>query len=114
VAWVRVCRPVEMGGLGICSLKELGWALRMRWLWLAKVEPGKPWAGLPMHFLSNVESFFDAAIHTEIGNGCSTLFWEDRWIHGRNVMDIALKLLLVVPRRIQNSRTIHTTIANRS
>jgi hypothetical protein len=114
VAWVRVCRPVEMGGLGICSLKELGWALRMRWLWLAKVEPGKPWAGLPMHFLSNVESFFDAAIHTEIGNGCSTLFWKDRWIHGRNVMDIALKLLLVVPRRIQNSRTIHTTIANRS
>jgi hypothetical protein len=32
VAWGRVCRPVEFGGFGIFSLKELGWALRMRWL----------------------------------------------------------------------------------
>jgi hypothetical protein len=74
VAWGRVCRPVEFGGFGIFSLKELGWALRMRWLWMAKVEPGKPWAGLPVHFPSKVKSFFHTAIHTEIGNGCSTLF----------------------------------------
>jgi hypothetical protein len=114
VARGRVCRPVELGGLGIFSLKELGWPLRMRWLWLAKVEPAKPWAGLPTHFPSKVKSFFHAAIHTEIGNGCSTLFWEDRWIHGRNVMDIAPRLLLAVPRRIQNSRTVHTALANRS
>jgi hypothetical protein len=100
--------------LGIYSLKELGWALRMRWLWLTKVEPDKPWAGLPMHFPSKVKSFFHAATHTEIGNGHSTLFWEDRWIHGRNVMDIAPRLLLAVPRRIQNSRTVQTALANRS
>jgi hypothetical protein len=31
--------PIEFGGLDIFSLKELGWALRMRWLWMAKVEP---------------------------------------------------------------------------
>jgi hypothetical protein len=74
VAWGRVCRPVELEGLGIFSLKEFGWALRMRWLWLAKVEPNKPWAGLPMHFPSKVKSFFHAIIHTEIGNGCSTVF----------------------------------------
>lgn len=29
-------------------------------------------------------------------------------------MDIVPRLLLVVPRRIQNSRTVHTTLANRS
>jgi hypothetical protein len=28
VAWGIVCRPLELGGLGISSLKELGWALR--------------------------------------------------------------------------------------
>jgi hypothetical protein len=78
------------------------------------VEPDKPWAGLPMHFPSKVKSFFHAATHTEIGNGHSTLFWEDRWIHGRSVMDIAPRLLLVVPRRIQNSRTVHAALANRS
>jgi hypothetical protein len=114
VAWGRVCRPVELGGLGIFSLKELSWALRMRWLWLTKVEPDKPWAGLPMHFPSKVKSFFHAATYTEIGNGHSTLFWEDRWIHGRSVTDIAPRLLLAVPRRIQNSRTVHAALANRS
>jgi hypothetical protein len=36
VAWDRVCRPIEMGGLGISNLKVLGWALRTRWLWLKK------------------------------------------------------------------------------
>ena len=30
------------------------------------------------------------------------------------MMDIAPRLLLVVPRRIQNSRTVHTALANRS
>jgi hypothetical protein len=49
---------VEFGGLGIFSLKELGWALRMRWMCMGKVEPGKPWAGLPMHFTLKAKSFF--------------------------------------------------------
>jgi hypothetical protein len=44
VAWGRVCRPLEIGGLGISSLKKLGWALRMRWLWLSKTELDKPWS----------------------------------------------------------------------
>ncbi|GJN27961.1 hypothetical protein PR202_gb16030 [Eleusine coracana subsp. coracana] len=42
VAWGKVCRPLELGGLGISSLKELGWALRMRWLWLERTEPDRP------------------------------------------------------------------------
>jgi len=32
VAWVKVTRPFELGGLGISDLKTLGWALQMRWL----------------------------------------------------------------------------------
>ena len=32
VAWVKVCRPPELGGLGISDLKSLGWSLRMRWV----------------------------------------------------------------------------------
>jgi len=48
VAWVKVCRPTELGGLGISDLKTLGWALRMRWLWLQKTEPNRPWAHLPI------------------------------------------------------------------
>lgn len=43
VAWVKVCHPTEHGALGISDLKNLGWALRMRWLWLQKTEPNRPW-----------------------------------------------------------------------
>jgi len=42
LAWPKVARPHELGGLGISSLQQLGWALRMRWLWLQKTEPDKP------------------------------------------------------------------------
>jgi hypothetical protein len=34
VSWPVVTRPKELGGLGIADLKTLGWALRVRWLWL--------------------------------------------------------------------------------
>lgn len=34
VGWERVCRPCELGGLGIHNLEVLGWALSMHWLWL--------------------------------------------------------------------------------
>jgi hypothetical protein len=46
VAWGTVCRPIELGGLGISSLKELAWSLRMRWLWLAKTDPTRPWTSI--------------------------------------------------------------------
>lgn len=48
VAWPLVSRPKELGGLGIHDIKTLGWALRMRWLWLAKTQPDKPWAEFPI------------------------------------------------------------------
>jgi hypothetical protein len=42
VAWGKVCHYYELGGLGISSLKEVVWALRMRWLWLEKTDPTRP------------------------------------------------------------------------
>ena len=38
VGWQRVCRPRELGGLGIHNLEVLGWSLNMRWLWLQKTQ----------------------------------------------------------------------------
>jgi hypothetical protein len=64
---------LELGGLPIFSLQELGWALRMRWLWLAKAHPGRLWSSLPMQFLDRVR-FFSTAMQTEIENRASTLF----------------------------------------
>jgi hypothetical protein len=42
LAWPKVTQPPELGGLGISQLQQLGWALRMRWLWLQKTEPDRP------------------------------------------------------------------------
>jgi hypothetical protein len=48
VAWPKVTRPPNLGGLGITNLQQLGWALRLRWPWLQKTEPNKPWAMFPI------------------------------------------------------------------
>jgi hypothetical protein len=37
VAWDSVCRPLDLGGLGISILTTLGWALKVQWLWLQKM-----------------------------------------------------------------------------
>ncbi|WVZ91117.1 hypothetical protein U9M48_037330 [Paspalum notatum var. saurae] len=36
VSWEKVQRPLHYGGLGILNLETMGWALRIRWLWLQK------------------------------------------------------------------------------
>jgi len=40
VAWEKVMRPLELGGLGIYNLEVMGWALQMRWLCIEKSQPG--------------------------------------------------------------------------
>jgi hypothetical protein len=75
VAWGKACRSPELGGLGILDLKSLSWALRMRWVWLNKTEPHRPWANLPVQVPRQVQAFFKLAVVSEVGNGPSTLFW---------------------------------------
>jgi hypothetical protein len=112
VAWGRVCRPIELGGLGIFSLKQLGWALKMRWLWLAKTEPSKPWAFLHIHLSEKVRSFFSAVTYTEIGDGASTLFWQDHWIFGKRIEYFAPRLLVAVPKQYRKCRTVQDALAD--
>jgi hypothetical protein len=59
VLWQVVTRPKELGGLGIADLKTLGWALRVRWLWLQKNSTGQA-LGAPNNYL----------------------FWNDPWLSG--------------------------------
>ena len=39
--------PPDLGSLGIVDLQKFGFALRMRWLWLRRVDPSRPWFCLP-------------------------------------------------------------------
>jgi hypothetical protein len=43
VAWPKVCRPPELGGLGVPNLQIMGYALRMRWLWERKTQTARPY-----------------------------------------------------------------------
>lgn len=78
IAWPKVTRPKELGGLGISDLHKLNIALRVRWLWLKKVAADKAWASLPLQSSDCVQALYSLAMCTEIGNGVNTLFWEDR------------------------------------
>jgi hypothetical protein len=88
VACGRVCRPLQPGGLGISSLKELIWALRMRWLWLQKTEPNRPWCSLPIKVPDKARAFFSMVLTSKVGNVANTLFWTDKWIHGQKIADL--------------------------
>lgn len=99
VTWLRVTRPLNCGGLGVHDLERLSWALRMRWLWLRKTDPAKPWAFLDIQVPANVEAMFRISVVTMVGDGTSTLFWTDRWVDGKSIADPAPALLPFVRRR---------------
>jgi hypothetical protein len=92
---------MELGGLGISSLIELGWALRMRWLWLAKTDPTRSWSALPMQIPHKAQALFSVSMQTEIGNRATTLFWQDRW------------LLAVVPKQRINKCIVQGLCGNK-
>jgi len=88
LAWPKVCRLPDLGGLGILDLELFGYALRMRWLWFKRTDPSKPWAGLPDVVEPLVASMFHASVSVQIGDGQSSLFWADRWLDGKSIEEL--------------------------
>ena len=76
--------PPDLGGLGIVDLQKFGFALRMRWLWLRRVDPSRPWFCLPDEKEGVVELMFQASIYVVLGDGNAALFWSDRWLDGQS------------------------------
>lgn len=74
MAWEVVCRPKELGGLGIIDLQSFGLALRLRWDWVQQVDPNRSWIDLPSSSDKATCALFRAAIMTVVGDGSSTLF----------------------------------------
>jgi len=42
LAWEKIMRLIDLGGLGILNLEVMGWALQMLWLWFEKTNPDRP------------------------------------------------------------------------
>lgn len=96
------------GGLRISDLKSLGWALRMRWLWLQKTDPLRPWANLPIRVPDQVQVFFSVAITSEIGDGTRLHALCFGWIDGS--MDKVLQALPLASAAIPKRRTKRHTV----
>ena len=89
LAWPRVCRPPDLGGLGIVDLQRFDYALRMHWLWMKITEDHRPWLELPAKDERIVEAMFQSSIYVELGDGRNALFWSDRRLHGKSLLDLA-------------------------
>lgn len=80
VAWPSVCRPTDLGGLGILDLRFFGFALRLRWQWLSRVEPQRCWTTLPARTEKCVAAMCVASMSVVVGDGASTVLWTDNWV----------------------------------
>nr|XP_020196053.1 uncharacterized protein LOC109781868 [Aegilops tauschii subsp. strangulata] len=106
VAWCRVCRPKQLGGLGLVDLYKQGIALRLRWEWLKRTDSSRPWQGLNYCTDKQVMMAFDSLVKWEVGEGSRVLFWRDRWINGACVKEIAPLLVKKVRQQVVNRRKV--------
>lgn len=53
-----------------------------------------------------------AAARALVGNGKNTLFWEDRWIDGFRICEIAPDIYNRIPKRTRNTRLVSDAIMN--
>jgi hypothetical protein len=114
VGWNKVCKPLSLGGLGIHNLEILGWALNLRWLWLKKTQPDRPWAEFDVQVHPNVIAMFSASLCSIVGDGAGTLFWTDRWLHGQCISEIAPSLLNRVSIRMRKRKTVQQALRDNS
>ena len=91
----------------ILNLEFMSWALQIRWLWFKKTYPNRAWASLDdIHIHPNVVALFNIAVESRVGNGRNTLFWEDKWLMGCCLEDLAPAVVAAVPSRTRRQRTV--------
>lgn len=94
------------------NLRIVGQALQKRWLWLQRTDHDRAWSELPLQVDPAVQAFFRTSIPTQVGDGTSTMFWEDNWIDGRSAQAWAPALALAVPLRTRKTRTVAQAMAD--
>lgn len=110
VNWQKVCMPLICGGLGIPNLEVMGWSLNLRWLWLKKTQPDRPWNSFEVQVHPNAAAIFAVSIQSIVGNGTSTKFWTDRWLDGRRIVELAPNLFAAVNRKAVRTLAVHEAV----
>lgn len=106
VGWAKICRPLELGGLGVRDLQRTGTALRVRWLWLRATDLSRPWHHLPLPADKATQDIFRASTSWTLGDGKTCKFWLDHWIDGRSIREIAPTVFSLVPCGRRNRRLV--------
>jgi hypothetical protein len=106
VAWRSICKPKKFGGLGVKDLRLQGLALRVRWHWLRRTDPERPWQGLPGLNDPEAAGLFQSLAQFTVGDGRLILFWRDRWIGGHTAEELAPEVFARVPTRRRNNRLV--------
>jgi hypothetical protein len=108
VNWPTVCRPKEVGGLGLLNTKNMNLALLLKWIWRLYQDEDTVWAriirakyvdasdlfsgsghdGSPFwKSLHKIKHLFKVGAKHEVRNGFRTNFWKDWWIGRGPIMD---------------------------
>lgn len=64
-----ICKPHELGGLGVVDLRRAGIVLRARWEWKWRVDQNQNWGGLHISNEKMVIAVFSAATMSVLGSG---------------------------------------------
>jgi hypothetical protein len=89
INWSTVCRPKDLGGLGILDLERLARALRLRWYWFQWKNNDRPWTGLELPCDKTDKDMFHASTIIKVGKGNKTNFWYSSWLDGRSPRNLA-------------------------
>lgn len=106
VAWETLCRPKWAGGLGVPNLRWMNVALQAKWLWLQRTDKSRPWAEFAFSITEEARGLFQAATRLILGDGQTALFWEDRWLDGYRIQELAPVVYAKVPKKVRMSRTV--------
>jgi len=96
------------------DLKIFGYALRMRWMWLQKIDNSRPWSHLPVKHEYIISAMFEASISVQVGDGTRALFWQDRWLQGHSIAELAPCLHNAVGSQARRCRSVAAGCSQRS
>jgi hypothetical protein len=97
----RMAKGAKVGGVGQSWCPRLDHA-RLRSSFAlgvaSKDHLDKPWASLIDKPERAVQAMLDASVTVEIGNGRRALFWQDRWLDGRSLLQLAPDMVAAIPK----------------
>jgi hypothetical protein len=113
VAWEKVQRPLEYGGLGIHNLTS--WIRPCGHIKQTRIDLGLVYMSLFLQW-QRPSLMLLLMLSLEMGRKfcLEILFWKDRWLDGHTLVELAPCLFKIIPKRIVNRRTVAQALDNRN